>query len=235
MKALSNTIKRWYRVGLDWEQFTQQVRAVIKPGDVLLDAGAGECKWAEHFPECKYIGLDLKVGDATWDFSHVQLEADLNKEIPLDDASVDVIISIQVLEHLSNPQQALKEMARVLKPGGHLFLTTPFSYQEHQQPYDFYRYTRYGLKHLIEQGGLEPCRIQPMGGYFMLLREQLSYFHAKQFYQKHTIANIISWLPRQAIKFWTLGCMPPILYALDRLDTEQIHTLGHVVHAQKPT
>jgi SAM-dependent methyltransferase len=232
--SISGRIKRWYRVGLDWDWFLGEVRAVLKPGDVLLDAGAGEGKWAVHFPECQYIGLDAKVGDASWDFSGIQLEADLNREIPLESDSVDAIISIQVLEHLSHPQQALREMARVLKPGGHIFLTTPFSAPEHQQPYDFYRYTRYGLRHLCEQAGLEVLEIRPMGGYFMLLREQLCYFHAPAFYQAYPILNALTWLPRQALKFWNLAVMPPLLYALDKLDREQTHTIGHAVRARKP-
>lgn len=228
------TIKSWYRIGLDWEWFLAEVRQAAKPGDVLLDAGAGECKWAEHFPECRYIGLDNKVGDKTWDFGRVQIEADLTKHIPLEDNSVDIIISIQVVEHLCDPQQALSEMARVLKPGGHLFMTTPFFYQEHQQPYDFYRYTRYGLTHLAEQAGLSVHYVKPMGGYYMMLRDQLTHFHADRFFSCHPAMRILGWLPRQLIKVLTLGVLPPVLYWLDRLDTEQIQTLGHTVHAIKP-
>ncbi len=228
-----NRVKRWYRTGLDWDLFLQEVRQVIRPGMVLLDAGAGECKWAKHFPECQYIALDNKVGDTAWDYGQVQLEADLNERIPLADHSVDVIISIQVLEHLSSPHQAMREMARVLKPDGHLFMTTPFFYQEHQQPHDYFRYTRYGLQHLVEQAGLHPCRIQPMGGYFMLLRDQLAHFHHVRFFNRSGWLGRLLWLPRQGIKFWNLAIMPPILYALDQLDQDPIQTLGHVVHAKK--
>lgn len=232
--CLKATIKRWYRVGLDWDWFRAEVESVLKPGDVLLDAGAGEGRWGDHFPETQYITLDNKVGDANWDYSRIQLEADLNEHIPMDDASVNVIICIQVLEHLSNPHQALREMARVLKPGGHVFITTPFSAHEHQIPYDFYRYTRYGLRYLAEQAGLEPVLIEPMGGYFMLLREQICYFHANRFYAGHPVLAALSWPFRQVIKFWNLAVMPPILYALDKLDTERIHTMGYTLHAQKP-
>jgi SAM-dependent methyltransferase len=226
--------KRWYRSGLDWDWFTSEIRKVIKPGDTLLDAGAGECQWAKIFPDCRYIALDNKVGDSNWDYSKVHITADLNDHIPMDDNSVDVIICIQVLEHLNSPLRALQEMQRVLKPGGYLFMTTPFSYMEHQQPYDFYRYTRYGLKYLIENAGMMPENIAPMGGYFLLLRDQLMHFHHSRFYSHHVLLSLLSWLPRQVIKFWNLAVMPPILYALDKLDREKIHTLGHSVIARKP-
>lgn len=231
--CLRKMIKRWYQVGLDWEWFREEVRSVLKPGDVLLDAGAGECKWAEHFPEAKYIGLDYKVGDATWDFGKVQIEADLNEHIPLEENSVDTIISIQVLEHLSNPQQAMREMARVLKPGGQLFLTTPFYQAEHQVPYDFYRYTRYGLRHLAEQAGLEVLEIRPLGGYFMVMRDHLPHLHAARFYNSNSCLSLATWLPRQLLKVLSVVILPPFLYMLDKLDTEQTATLGYYTRVRK--
>lgn len=233
--SINKTIQRWYNVGLDWEWFLGEVNNALKPGDKLLDAGAGECKWAEHFPEAEYIGLDYKVGDEEWDFSRVMIEADLNDKIPMDDNAVDVIISIQVLEHLNNPKQAMKEMARVLKPGGHLFMTTPFSYQEHQQPYDFYRYTRYGLQYLIDEAGLDADYIKPMGGYYLMLREKLQYFHDSRFFGHANPFLKLLLLPVKIIsKLLNVLILPPILYHLDKLDDKQEFTLGHTIHAVKP-
>ena len=223
-----------YRVGLDWQFFLDEVRAEVKPGETMLDAGAGECKWRENFPECNYIGLDYKVGDATWDFSKVLLEANLNEKIPLEDTSVDVVICIQVLEHLSEPKQALREMARVLKPGHCVFLTTPFCQAEHQQPYDFYRYTRYGLAYLAREAGLEVCYIKPMGGYFLLMRDLLTQMHHVQFYNASPWINIISWPWRMALKVLNVALMPPILALLDKLDTHPALTLGYMTKARKP-
>ncbi len=232
--CLKTMIANAYHVGLDWNWFIQEVNQVLQPGDKLLDAGAGECKWREHFPQAEYIGLDYKVGDPTWDFSQVMIEADLNDHIPMPDNSVDVVVSIQVLEHLSNPQQAVKEMTRVLKPGGHLFMTTPFCQHEHQQPYDFYRYTQFGLQHLCGQAGLNVNYIKPMGGYFMLLREQLTHAHHSRFFMGNPLLNLLSWLPRQLVKLLTLGILPPILTTLDGLDKTPTLTLGYTTHAIKP-
>ena len=233
--SIRAAIKRWYRVGLDWDWFLAEVRGALFPGAVLLDAGAGECKWSEKFPDVQYIGLDAKVGDPTWDFGQVQIEADLNESIPMPDNSVDVVITIQVMEHLNRPQVAAREFARVLKPGGHVFATTPFFYQEHQQPYDFYRYTRYGLRYLFEQAGLEVRYIEPMGGFFMMLRDQLPTGHARRFMVgRPGWQAALLWLPRQISRVLTVLILPPLLYALDKLDTERIHTLGHTVHAVKP-
>jgi len=229
-----NVLKDLYRVGLDWEFFLSEVHGAVKPGDTMLDAGAGECKWRHHFPECKYIGLDYKVGDATWDFSDVTLEADLNKHIPMDDQSVDVIISIQVLEHLSEPQQALKEMYRVLKPGKSVFLTTPFAQEEHQTPYDFYRYTRYGLKYLGETAGFEVNYVKPMGGYFLLMRHMLTYMHYKPFYGGNQFAWWLTLPLRLTFRVLSVVVLPPLLSTLDRLDPDPVMTLGYMTRLTKP-
>ncbi len=228
------SFKKLYEVGLDWGWFLNEVRSAVKPGDKLLDAGAGECKWGEHFPDVDYISLDYKVGDEEWDFSPVQIHANLNESIPLEDNSIDAIISIQVLEHLSNPQQALNEMFRVLKPGGHLFFTTPLCYQEHQQPWDFFRYTRYGLRHITEAAGFDVTYIKAQGGYFMLMRNMLMQFHNAQYFSSSPLIKLLSWLPRQIIKVFTLVLLPPILKLLDTLDTTQEFTLGYTTRAVKP-
>jgi ubiquinone/menaquinone biosynthesis C-methylase UbiE len=63
--------------------------------------------------------------------------------------SCDIVVMLEVLEHVKEPQRALDEIRRVLKPGGTLILSVPFIFPIHDEPYDFYRYTKYGLQYLL--------------------------------------------------------------------------------------
>lgn len=81
--------------------------------------------------------------------------ADLNKPLPIENECANTIVSISVLEHLSNPQLTLNESFRILKSGGFAFLQVPFQWMVHEAPFDFFRYTPYGLKLLLSNAGYE--------------------------------------------------------------------------------
>lgn len=117
----------------------------------LLDVGCGNQPYRELFSAEAYTGLDIdseearRRGVAThfYDGSH----------FPFETASFDSALCNQVLEHVFNPDDFLQEIARVLKPGAKLLLTMPFVWDEHEQPYDYARYSRFGLKALLEKHG----------------------------------------------------------------------------------
>jgi SAM-dependent methyltransferase len=77
------------------------------------------------------------------------------KQFPLDSSSFDVVLCNQVLEHVFNPEEFLDEVNRVLKPNGKLILTVPFVWDEHEQPFDYARYSSFGLAHLLKNAGFE--------------------------------------------------------------------------------
>jgi SAM-dependent methyltransferase len=79
----------------------------------------------------------------------------------VDDGSFDVVLSTQVLEHVPDPLAALGEFRRVLRSGGSLIATVPFIWEEHETPFDFYRYTRYGLEHLLGLAGFDDIAVEP--------------------------------------------------------------------------
>jgi len=104
----------------------------------LIDAGF-EVRCCDLYPEIfRLDGVDIHQGN-------------LDAELPFGDQSFDYVTCLEGLEHIENPQQAMREFARVLKPGGKLFVSTPFAFPVHQKPYDYYRYTAYGLRLLIER------------------------------------------------------------------------------------
>lgn len=84
----------------------------------------------------------------------------------MDDDHFDRVICNQVLEHVPEPEKAIAELHRVLKPGGRVFLSAPLFYAEHQKPYDFFRYTQFALRRIFEEVGFEIDRINWLEGYF---------------------------------------------------------------------
>ncbi|MBA3262243.1 MAG: class I SAM-dependent methyltransferase [Thermoleophilaceae bacterium] len=142
----------------------------VQPGELVLDAGAGRAP---------YRGLFAHAGYETADFLAVKGKkytapdyvCDL-AEIPVDDARFDHVVLTQVLEHVPEPAKVLAELHRVLKPGGTLWLTAPLFYAEHERPYDFFRYTQFGLRHLLESAGFEVLKIDWMEGYLGTLSYQ---------------------------------------------------------------
>jgi ubiquinone/menaquinone biosynthesis C-methylase UbiE len=82
----------------------------------------------------------------------------------VDSESVSTVILSDTLEHIRRPQDLMNEIGRVLAPGGHLLMNVPFMYWLHEMPYDYYRYTRYGLEHLISEAGMRLMEVEAIGG-----------------------------------------------------------------------
>ena len=93
-------------------------------GTRVLDSGAGEGQYAHAFGHCRYVGVDLGVGDEDWDYSQINVRADLRR-LPFRDDSFAAAVNIVVLEHVVEPQTVLAEISRVLQTGAPLFLVVP--------------------------------------------------------------------------------------------------------------
>ncbi len=123
----------------------------------VLDIGAGPSQFRELFTHHEYIGLDF------YRYDHVSIVADCAKPLPIKNESFDVIVLSNVLEHVPDPAALLAEARRVLVPGGLVLATVPFLVRVHQAPYDFGRYTSYGLVNLAERVGLASVSVVPLG------------------------------------------------------------------------
>lgn len=154
-------IGRWYVT-----KFVVYVSKSLPNNSLILDAGAGECVYKKFFSHCTYKSIDLAVGEDEWNYKNLDYISPLH-EMPIDDNMFDAILCTQVLEHLEWPRESVKEMYRVLKPGGKLYLTAPMSHSEHQVPYDFFRYTSYGLRSIFIHAGFKEIEINPFGGYWV--------------------------------------------------------------------
>jgi SAM-dependent methyltransferase len=141
------------------------------PGMLVLDAGAGMQPYRSLFDHAIYESCDFEaVAKAYAPSTYV---CDL-RAIPVKDGRFDRIILNQVLEHLPDPAAVLTELHRVLKPGGKIICTCPLFYEEHEQPYDFYRYTQFGLRHLFGTTGFTVESLDWMEGYFGTVGYQFS-------------------------------------------------------------
>lgn len=136
----------------------------------MLDAGSGSGRYRGLFDRVTYESADFAQVDKS--YGEITYVCDLS-DIPVEDDRYDLVVLTQVLEHLPEPGTVLRELWRVVKPGGRLWLSAPLFYFEHEAPFDFYRYTQYGLRHLLEDAGFEIERLEWLEGYFGTLSFQL--------------------------------------------------------------
>jgi ubiquinone/menaquinone biosynthesis C-methylase UbiE len=142
---------------------------------ILLDIGCGNKPYFKLFQPYvkKYIGLDFQdtagericnadvIGDALG--------------LPFDNNYFDTVLSTEVLEHVPEPQKMFHEIFRVLKPGGILILSTPLLWPIHEAPYDYFRYTPYGLRFLSFKSGFKIKKIVKTMGIYSTIGQILSY------------------------------------------------------------
>ena len=137
-------------------------------GDALLDVGAGTQPYAPLYEPRFRTSLSTDVEHSLHDTSSVDVLA-AAADLPFDDASFDCVVCTEVLEHCPDPWAAGAEIARVLRPGGWAFASTPFLRPLHEAPHDYHRFTPWGLTELAERCGLKAERIAPRGDYVAVL------------------------------------------------------------------
>jgi SAM-dependent methyltransferase len=146
--------------------------ALLAPGlqGELLDVGCGRQPYVSYFNHvarkraCDY---DNKRGN-------VDFECPADR-VPLPDGSLDSILCTEMLEHVPDPASVWREFHRLLRPGGKVLLATPMYWPGHEEPYDFYRYTEFGLRNLAQTTGFAVVKIVPRGGKWAFLGQVLQH------------------------------------------------------------
>ena len=135
----------------------------------LVDIGCGNKPYIKYFSNIdKYIGVDI-----------LNNEADIianTKSLPIKSNSVDVVLCNQVIEHDPEPYKIIVEIHRILKEGAILILSAPQMGRLHGEPNDYYRYTKWGLKHFLEKNGMKIEILEPHGGIFRAIGSHLNFF-----------------------------------------------------------
>lgn len=195
----------------------------------LYDLGCGEAPYKNFFLQYaeQYIGVDW-VGSLHNTESDVA--ADLNKPLPIASNTADTVVSLSVLEHLCEPQTMISEAYRIMKPNARLILQTPWQWWIHEAPHDYFRYTPYGLKYIIEKAGFIDVNVEPICGFFSMITLKLNYFSL------HLIRGpqLMRWaIKALLIPLWYIGQW--IAPWLDKIDRNwDLESSGYNITARKP-
>ena len=207
----------------------QQVLPLLKPGMLVLDAGSGHLEEQVMRKELLATGITLHTMDMN-PGPGVDFAGDVSA-MAFASETYDAVICTQVMEHVQSPELTCAELTRVLKPGGHLFITAPQSAPLHNIPWHYFNPTKFGLQMLIEKNGLEIQQIVPQGGHFSQLATALHY--TVPVIRQSSLPGPIK-LPMEILARFLFGFVAKlILIPLDQYDTEKRNAGGWCFAAVK--
>jgi len=155
-----------------------------------LDFGCGKRSYEHLFDAEKFIGLEIEQSGHDHSKENIDVYYD-GQRIPFKNRSFDCVLSIEVIEHVFNPEEIFNEFYRVLKPGGHILITCPFTWEEHEQPYDFSRYTSFGIQHLLETHNFTIIKIEKSNSFIETIFQLWNLYLYKKLFPKSKLLQII--------------------------------------------
>lgn len=165
------------------EDWLENLLTKVPQGQKILDAGAGESRYKKYCSHLDYVSQDIAeyegeeinegIHTSKRDYTALSIQSDIC-DIPVESNTFDVIMCIEVLEHVEDPLPALAELNRILKKGGKLILTAPFNSLTHYAPYHFSTgFTQYYYKKHLKNLNFEISEITPNGNYFEYLGQEI--------------------------------------------------------------
>jgi len=137
----------------------------------ILDVGCGSCPYKEFFIDVEeYIGVDT---NPTPDQEYI-VKGDA-MSLPFEDNYFDTVVTFELLEHVPDPFKVFSEIHRVIKKGGILILTACQMWNLHEEPNDYYRFTKYGLKYLCEKNDFKLILHESSGSFYGRIGIKISY------------------------------------------------------------
>lgn len=189
----------------------------------LIDLGCGDMPFRSLVGGqlTGYDSLDLFPRNAS-----VTYVGDIQNMTMIPDETYDTALCVEVLEHVPDPFRAAREIYRILKSGGILVMSVPHLSRLHDEPHDYYRYTRHGVRHLLEQAGFEVAQLEKRGGIVSFVGHQISTL----------ILGLVWRVPVVKAVAWSLNSwlITRFCYWLDsRLDTSGLFALGYSAVARR--
>lgn len=193
---------------------------------VLLDIGCGDKPYLDMAAPyvSEHVGLDHE------ETLHDRRQTDLDGtayRIPSLDHHYNTVLCTDVLEHLEEPGAALAEAHRVLKPGGYAIYTVPLFWHLHEEPRDFYRYTKHGLRYLFKKVGFEIVEIVPLSGFIVTFSLELVYFLYR--FRGQSRINPLWWI------IPLLGtAIQRLAFLINKVDRSYGFSVEYLIVARKP-
>jgi len=188
-----------------------------------IDIGCGDMPFRplikKHVTQYDSIDIEKRVPDVTY-------LADIQDMSIIASDSYDSALCLEVLAHVSNPLKAITEIHRIMKKGAKLVCSVPHLSRLHEEPHDYYRFTKYGLKYLFENSGFHIVSIEPTGGMFCFLGHQLSTLFLLPVWHIPILKNLVFWVNK-----WLIV---KLFYTCDKIfDKDKIFALGYICVLEK--
>lgn len=214
-------------------EWVAQKAASLPAGAKVLDAGAGQCQYKQDFAHTRYEAQDFaQYGGTeqgplqeTWNYPKLDYVCDITS-IPVDDGSFDAVICTEVLEHVPDPVAAVRELCRVTREGGRLFISAPLGSGIHQEPYHYFGgFSPYFYEKYLADFGCEIVEIKPLGGLFRHVAQEV-----------HRAARTME-ADGQAMtserRYVMMDWLPRMLSEMDEKYFVEQFTVGYLVEARK--
>jgi SAM-dependent methyltransferase len=234
---LPKIIFKYYAFNLyNRDKWVKDQSICVPQGSNILDVGSGSAPYRGLFTHCNYKTHDFaQLNDEQLrgykGYNKIDYVSDICN-IPVESQSFDVVLCTEVIEHVPDPISAIKEISRILKQGGTLFLTAPLGSGLHQEPYHFYGgYTPYFYEKVLSDFGFSKIEIIPNRGFYSLFSQELIRL-VRRLAPWKSLLNIFFfpfWLIFIVISIF----MPLISPILDNHDKNKDFTVGYHVKAIK--
>jgi SAM-dependent methyltransferase len=214
--------------------------ARVPAGQRVLDVGAGSAPYRALFAHCAFLTHDfsqlapqqLRYGG----YAAIDIVSDATA-IPEPSGSFDVILCTEVIEHHPEPIEVVRELGRLLKPGGLLLLTAPLGSGIHQEPFHFYGgYTPYWYRKFLAEAGFVDINVEANAGSLRHFGQESLRFWTM--IAPHRLAAPF-WIRALVAPLWLLLApllvllLPLMAQWLDAFDAEKRFTVGYHVSARK--